>query len=536
VLTTPSIEVPGGARPGTLGALLEHHAGRHPDKPFVVRVDDAAGDAALSYGDAVRRGRALAGWLEQEAGLRTGDRVAVLLDNASVLEVFTTFAACWLGGFAAIPVNARSAPPEIAHVLEHSGARVVVTAPPFRAALAVAQKTAPVDRVLVVGPAGDADVAFADALDAGLLPRLPAPGPEDACAVLYTSGTTGRPKGALFRHAGCVANADILRSSLRIAPDSRMLLAVPVFTSTGTHTFPLPHLAAGATLLFETGFDPQAWPARARRTAPTAYFGVPAMLALLLDTVGDDAVGEIAGIRQIVFGGSPMMPSLADRLLRAFPGAGLRNVYGMTESGPAGTTLQPEDATAHLATVGRAMAGIDVRVVDEAGGRAPAGEVGEILLRTPGRMAEYLDDPAATARAIDADGWLRTGDLGRLDDEGFLTLVDRANDTIVRGGFNVYPAEVEGALARHPAVLEAAVAGKPHPVLGEDVVAWVVLREGATATADELKASCRPLISDYKCPRDLRLVDALPRNAMGKLLRRELRASTLPDRTAEAVR
>jgi len=552
---------PGDDAPATLGALLEHHAAAHPDKPFVVRVDDA-GDEELTYAAAVQRGRALAGWLEHE-GLRTGDRVAVLLDNTAVLEVFTTFAACWMGGFAVVPVNARSAPPEIAHVLQHSGARVVVTAPPFRASLATALESAPVDRVLIVGSetaasgaAADAigtgsssagatvgadrtattDVAFADALAAGHVPRLPAPGPDDACAVLYTSGTTGRPKGALFRHRGCVANAEILRTSLRIAPDSRMLLAVPVFTSTGTHTFPLPHLAAGATLLFEAAFDPHAWLDRARRTAPTSYFGVPAMLALLLDTVGDEAVGEIAGVREIVFGGSPMMPALADRLLRAFPGAGLRNVYGMTESGPAGTTLQPADATAHLATVGRAMDGIDVRVVDHAGDPAADGAVGEILLHTPGRMSEYLDDPAATDRAIDADGWLRTGDLGHLDENGFLTLVDRANDTIVRGGFNVYPAEVEGALGQHPAVLEAAVAGKPHPVLGEDVVAWVVLREGETTTVDELKASVRPLISDYKCPRDLRLVETLPRNAMGKLLRRELRASTLTRPTEETVR
>ncbi|MGX6449518.1 class I adenylate-forming enzyme family protein, partial [Patulibacter sp. S7RM1-6] len=398
-----------------------------------------------------------------------------------------------------------------------------------------------VGRTLLVDGGGSGDggsTSFADALAAGLAPDGPPPGPDDACAVLYTSGTTRRPKGALFRHRGCVANAEILRASLEVAADARLLLSVPFFTSTGTHTFPLPHLAAGATLLFETAFDAQAWPDRVGRTAPTAYFGVPAMLALLLDALGEEAVGAVgavAGLREIVFGGSPMMPALADRLLRAFPGAGLRNVYGMTESGPAGTTLAPANALAHLATVGRAMPGIEVRVV-AGDDDVPAGEVGEILLRTPGRMAAYLDDPAATARTIDADGWLRTGDLGRLDADGFLTLVDRANDTIVRGGFNVYPAEVEAALAGHPAVAEAAVAGKPHAVLGEDVVAWVVPREGATLAPEALRDWCRPLISDYKCPRDVRVVERLPRNAMGKLLRRELRATHPTETPEEAPR
>ncbi len=512
--------------PATLGAVLEHHASVRGDARFVVRVDDERGDAALTYAETAARGRALAGWLEQEAGLGPGDRVALLVENTAVLEFFTTLAACWIGGYVAVPVNARNAPPEIAYILEHAGARVAVTESHLRERLAAAG--VPLDRVLVDRAApGSADTTIDAAVAAARPLTHPAPEPEDRCAILYTSGTTGRPKGAVFRHGSAVANAEILRSAFGTTADSRLMLSVPVFTSTGTHTFPLPYLAAGATLLFETTFDPAAWGGRAERTQPTAYFGVPAMLALLLDHGGERA--RASGIREIMFGGSQMMLPLAERLLATFPGAGLRNIYGMTEAGPSGTTLAPGDAIRKLATVGRPMPGVEVRVLDPEGNDVAVGTPGEITLRTAGLMERYLDNPEATERVIDDERWFRTGDVGTLDDEGFLSVVDRTNDMVVRGGFNVYPAEVESAVLRHDGVAEVAVTGRPHPVLGEDLVAWVVVRDGAEVTAEQLRATCAAQVADYKCPRDFRFVDELPRNAMGKLLRRELRARLAAD-------
>ncbi|MFA4929576.1 MAG: AMP-binding protein [Patulibacter sp.] len=505
----------------TLGELLARHAAERGATAWITRVDDERGDASLSYADAVADGRALAGWLQQTAGLRPGDRVALLVDNGAVLEFFATLAACWLGGYVAVPVNARNAPPEIAFILEHADAQVVVAESRLRERLTASG--ARLDRVLVDRATAETDdTTVAEAIAAGLPLTHPAPGPDDRCAILYTSGTTGRPKGAVFRHGSAVANAEILRSAFGTTSASRLMMSVPVFTSTGTHTFPLPYLAAGGTLLFETAFDPAAWSARVTRTGPTAYFGVPAMLALLLDRGGEAAA--TSGIREIMFGGSQMMLPLAERLLATFPGAGLRNIYGMTESGPSGATLDPADAIRKLATVGRPMPGVEVRVLDPEGNDVAAGTAGEITLRTAGLMEGYLDDPAATERVIDADGWFRTGDVGVLDAEGFLSVVDRTNDMVVRGGFNIYPAEVESAVLRHDAVAEVAVTGRPHPVLGEDLVAWVVVREGAEVTAEQLRATCAAQVADYKCPRDFRFVDALPRNAMGKLLRRELRA------------
>jgi long-chain acyl-CoA synthetase len=301
------------------------------------------------------------------------------------------------------------------------------------------------------------------------------------------------------------------------------MLAVPVYTSTGIHTFPLPCLTWGATMLYEDGFDAKAWARRAIATAPTHYFGVPSMLALILDQARDTEIAAVTTLRNVMFGGSPMPMDLAERLIAAFPGLRLWNLYGLTEAGPNGTALRPEDALRKLTSVGTPLPSVEIRIAGPNGSALGAGEHGEVLMRTPSVMAGYVDDPAPPVSAVDEDGWLPTGDIGRLDDEGFLTLLDRKNDMVVRGGFNVYPAEVEQAFAAHPDVAEAAVVGVPHAVLGEDVVACVVLRDRADTSPEELVDFCRQRVADYKAPRTVHVVDALPRNAMGKVLRRELR-------------
>jgi acyl-CoA synthetase (AMP-forming)/AMP-acid ligase II len=276
-------------------------------------------------------------------------------------------------------------------------------------------------------------------------------------------------------------------------------------------------------MYYEESFDASNWAARAGTFEPTIYFGVPAMLALILDTAGEASLTAVRSLTDIMFGGSSMPRPLADRLLTTFPGVRLWNLYGLTEAGPGGTALRPEDALRKLSTVGTPLPGMEVRVTDDAHDAVPGGTPGEIAIRTPTRMTAYLDDPEATARTIDDEGWLYTGDIGAMDDDGFLTIMDRKNDMIVRGGFNIYPAEVEQALLQHPAVLEAAVVGKPHRILGEDVMGFVVLRDGEDVAAEALSAFCREHIADYKSPRAFTFLEQLPRNAMGKVLRRELR-------------
>ena len=227
--------------------------------------------------------------------------------------------------------------------------------------------------------------------------------------------------------------------------------------------------------------------------------------------------------RQLSYGGAPMPLLLATRLMETFPESGLRNIYGLTESGPCGTTMGPDEAFEHLGTVGRPQVGVGIRVLDADGYDVPNGEAGEIAILSEARMTGYLDNEDATKAALDADGWLRSGDVGKLDEDGFLHLLDRKNDVINRGGYNIYPAEVEAALVAHPAVRDAAVVGMPHAVLGEDVRGFIVFAEGRHATTEELRTFCRELIADYKIPRRIEVLDDLPRNAMGKVRRIDLR-------------
>jgi acyl-CoA synthetase (AMP-forming)/AMP-acid ligase II len=511
----------------TLADVLDRQAALRPDHPAIVRVSGDDDREQLSFAQLRDDALALAGWLHGAGGLRPGDTVGILLDNRSVLEYYTTMAACWLGSFVAVPMNARLAPPELAYQMELSAPRVMVTSGDFRAALETSELPG-VEHVLDVHP-GDGwplpSSGFRAALDMGE-GTTPGTRPEPAttCALIFTSGTTGRPKAAQFQHRACVAHGRLVGEGLRLGPESRLMLAVPVYTSTGIHTFPLPCLTWGTTMFYEDAFDPKRWASRARATLPTIYFGVPSMLALILDSAGDD-VEAVTSLRHIMFGGSPMPQPLAERLLAAFTDLSLWNLYGLTEAGPTGTALRPESALRKLSTVGTPLPGTELRVASDGGGDVPIGEPGEVLMRTASLMSGYFQNPEATAAAISEDGWLRTGDIGQLDEEGFLTLLDRKHDMIVRGGFNVYPAEVEQVLVTHPDVQEATVVGIEHAVLGEDVVGCVVLREGAATTTDELVAFCRARVADYKAPRRIVCLDALPRNAMGKVLRRDLRAS-----------
>jgi acyl-CoA synthetase (AMP-forming)/AMP-acid ligase II len=503
----------------TLRGLLDRQAGERPDQVAIAKLAGAGVQASLTYLRLRDDARALAAWLAAGAALRPGDRVAILLDNASVLEFYLVIAACWTGGFVAVPLNARLAPPEIVDQVVRSEATILVTAQGFAAKFARTDLT--LSGVLDVD-AGDGwpwpAVGLHAAVDSGReLREPPAPVPDAPCDLIFTSGTTGRTKGALFRHRQCLAQGRLVGEGLRLDEHVRLMLSVPIYTSTGIHTFPLPCLTQGATILYEDGFDGAAWSARARATGPTHYFGVPSMLALILDQTDASEIATVSTLRTVMFGGSPMPPPLAERLLAAFPGLQLWNIHGLTEAGPIGTALRPEDALRKPYTVGTPLPGTEVRVVGTEGSLLTAGTPGEVLLRAASVMARYLDDPVATAAAIDGDGWLHTGAIGRVDDEGFLTVLDRKHDMIVRGRFNVYRAEVEQVFVAHPDVLEAAVFGVPHPVLGEDVVACVVLREGAWTTPEELADFCREHVADYKAPRTVRLLEALPRNAMGKV-------------------
>ncbi len=296
--------------------------------------------------------------------------------------------------------------------------------------------------------------------------------------------------------------------------------AIPYFTSTGVHTNPLACLAAGSHLVVESAFDQHKTLPIADASGSTVYLGAPSMLALILRDADLDR--RPASLSHLVFGGSPMTAATLEQLANAFPRCALTNVYGQTEAGPGGTVCKPEHILAKAGSIGNQGAGpwTSFEVQDDDGRRCRAGVLGEIVLRSPAVMRGYRRDAAQTATTL-AGGWLRTGDLGFVDEDGFLFYADRRKDLVIRGGMNVASAEVEAVLMTYPGVADVAVIGVDHEVLGEDLLAVVVAPGGIDT--DELFAHARTRLADYKTPRQAVFVDQLPRNSMGKVLKRELR-------------
>ncbi len=438
-------------------------------------------------------------------GVRHGDVVAAMLPNRAEL-VIAMFAA-WRLGAAFTPVNPALTYAEAAHQLIDSRARLVIT----DAASAAILAAAPTPR-----------------LDIGALPftSTAAPRPGDACdddiaLLIYTSGSTGRPKGVMLDHANLAAMLEIMQAALRFTPADRALLVLPLFHVNALLVSILAPLANGGSTVVLEKFDRRSFWRDVESYGATYFSAVPAIYVLLNQAAADEKP-DLSKLRFVICGAAPM-PAQAIATFEARYGVPLVEGYGLTESTVA-ATLNPLDAPRKPGTVGLPMPGIDIRIVDDAGDDVPAGAAGEVALRGPNVMRGYLGQPEESARVL-KDGWLRTGDIGRFDGDGFLTLVDRKKDMIIRGGENIYPKEIENALYEHPAVAEAAVVGRPCAVMGEEVVAFVALREGGVSTADALADFLKPRLARFKQPRDIRVVDALPKNGVGKIAKPELRAA-----------
>jgi len=484
---------------------LRRAARQWPDREGVRDIE-----SALTFRELEARVNRLARLLRR-AGVTRGDRVATCLPN-SVAHVVAQLAvvragAAWVG------INRRLAPREAAYMLEHSAARALLTdaaGPP---------RGAPALEVLDVG-GRDAEVERRLAAERDDAPAIPMT-EDDVVRLRYTSGTTGKPKAAVLTHASALTSLRNLLAELHeIGPDDVALHVTPL--THASEALLAPAFWRGARTLIAASTDASALAETIARERVTMLFLVPTMIAALVEALGGTP-GALPSLRTLVYGAAPIPPDALQRALACL-GPVLLQIYGMSECPFPITTLRKAD---HLdpalqGSCGAPTAMNEVRVVDLDGQPLPAGEVGQIAVRGPQMMREYWQDPEATA-AVLRGGWLRSGDLGRLDDAGFLTLVDRSDDVIISGGFNVYPREVELVLEEHPAVAEVGVAAVPHPRWGQGVGAWVVLRQQSRATADELIDFCRDRLAGYKKPVEVRFVPELPRNSTGKLLRRNLR-------------
>jgi long-chain acyl-CoA synthetase len=343
---------------------------------------------------------------------------------------------------------------------------------------------------------------------------------ENTAVVFYTSGTTGKPKGVLLTANNVRAAAQIWSESMEITSEDRMQISTPLFHCAASHCFSIPTIYKGGTVIIEEAFSPEQTLNTMEKEKVTIFFGVPAMYSILLNMAKMDEM-DLSSLRMFTYGAAPMPYKLVKTLKTRFPKVKVQNLYGQTENSPAATTLKDHYALEKVGSVGEPLPMTQVQVVDEFGDPVLSGRVGEIIVKGPQVMKGYLKNMEATKNTL-KNGWLYTGDLGCLDEDGLLYIVDRKKDMIIRGGENVYPIEIEEVLYEIPELLEAAVVGVPHEVYGEVPKAYLVLKKGQLLTQENVISYCNKKLAKYKLPSEVVFLDSLPRNASGKVLKHTL--------------
>jgi long-chain acyl-CoA synthetase len=485
---------------------------RHPDR-IALRCDDLQ----FTFAEFDAAAGRVATLLEQ-AGVEPGDRVGVMLPNTPAFAI--AFYGIMYRGAVAVPMNPLLKAREVSYYLSNSGAKALFAPPAFA------------DEAT----AGAAEVGAQCWLldDAGLmkliadLPEQDSPverGHDDVAVILHTSGTTGKPKGAMLTHGNLSRNAEVsVRTLAETGADDVVMGCLPLFHVFGLTCGLNGTVLAGAMLTLIPRFDPRKALEVIERDAVTVFEGVPTMYSALL-SVADEAKPEATrSLRICISGGAAMPVQVLTDFEKAF-GCTVLEGYGLSESSPAAAFNHPHRPR-KVGSIGTPIEGVEMRVVDLDGVEVPQGEAGEIQIRGHNVMKGYWNLPDATKATITADGWLNTGDVGKVDEDGYFYIVDRTKDMIIRGGYNVYPREIEEVLYEHPDVAEAAVIGIPHDSLGEEVGAAVALKKDARVTPDQLRDYVKERVAAYKYPRQVWLVDELPKGPTGKVQKRDITVPT----------
>jgi len=494
--------------------VLEHHARRTPSKPLAT-----FGDDVVTYQGMADSAAALAAGLHAR-GVGVGDVVGLLSYN-SIEFLATIFAANYLGAIA-MPINWRLAAAELRYILEHSDARALVC---DEALVDLANDaTTGMEGTLLrasVSERVDGWTPLADLRAAGnVSPRVEAVG-DDVHRLMYTSGTTGRPKGVMITHANLAWKNYAHITEFGFTSADLGLACGPLYHVGALDLTTTSLIAAGATTIIHRVFEATDVVDEIERSRVTTVWLAPAMVNAIM-ALPDIEQRDLSSVRLVINGGEKMPIPLIERLQRTFSSAWFADAYGLTETVSGDTFLDRDSLVTKLGSVGRPCLYLELDLWDELGASVPAGERGEVVMRGPKVFKGYWRDPDATSAAF-TGGWFHTGDIGVKDDDGYLYIVDRLKDMIVSGGENIASSEVERVLYEHESVVEAAVVGRPDDRWGEVPVAYVVVSSAATTTPEELIDHCREQLARFKVPKDVMIIDALPRNPSGKVLKRELR-------------
>jgi fatty-acyl-CoA synthase len=510
----------------SVDACLRVRAEEDPGHPFLV-----LGDRRCTYGEVHAQSEALAASL-YELGIEAGDRIALTLPNWPEF-VIAAYAASKLGAII-VPLNPKYTTPELQYMLRHSEAAAVVTAETYEGVDYLARfesfLTSLPDLQYVVS-VGEEDLwyddriyQFEDLVSSGKgrnFPRREVDPEEDLFAILYTSGTMGKPKGVALTHSNLVRTAALTCDALSLTADDVVFGITSLFNVFGLGPGMIGTTMAGATLVLQDRNDAAEALDIIERQRVTVHHGVPTTFLMEMREM-DRASRDLGSLRTGIIAGAPVGEEVVTRIRRDLV-PGIQVAYGLTETGSTvAVTWAGDPPGKQVSTVGRPLAGVEVRVHDLDGTLLPIESVGELVIRGPGVMKGYYRQPTDTRNVLSDDGFFLTGDLGMLDEEGYLHLLGRRKEMIIRGGYNVYPREVEDRLHAHPAVLQVAIVGLPDEILGEISCACVIPVEGAIVTGDEIKDFCREALADYKVPDLVRFLDDFPMTGSGKVRRVEL--------------
>lgn len=486
-------------------SIVEKHALRKPSRPGIIFEKNT-----MTYGEMFANAKKIASYL-QKKGYKKGDIIAQFMMNSDLF--IPVYLGVQLAGLTIMPVNTKLAPPEVDYIFHHSEAKALFYDEKIEET--INQTTYTFDEV--ISTTKIKEIFNHDLED---YEKVPIEG-EDTAVVMYTSGTTGKPKGVMLSHNNIIETAKIWSDSLKMTENDRMYICTPLFHCAGLHVFAVSTLYKGGTIVVEEAFSPNRTLKNIVQTEATIFFGVPAMYTIILSKP-EIKEYNFNSLRLFCYGAAPMPYELVKKLKDTFPKVKVQNLYGQTENTPAASSLLDENALQKIGSVGKPLKNTQIKLVDPNGLEVPVGEVGEICVKGPQVMKGYLKNPEETAKTVQ-DGWLYSGDLGRFDEEGFLYIVDRKKDMIIRGGENIYPVEIEEVLYQIPEILEAAVVGVPHEVYGEVPKAYVVFKEGDYLTDEEIISYCLKNLAKYKVPAEIEVLNQLPRNASGKVLKHTLR-------------